>query len=167
MIILIMGVSGSGKSTVGEKLAKTLGWKFADADDFHPQENIEKMKRGESLDDEDRKPWLERIRDEIKINLINNSNLVITCSALKEKYREKLLKDKEAVKLVYLKGSYELIKKRLIERKDHFMDEKLLKSQFDTLEEPCNATTIDISQSVENIVKEIIKNILYLKHLKY
>ena len=174
MIIIIMGVSGSGKTTVGTKLAKTLGWKFADGDDFHPQKNKDKIKKGIPLDDDDRQPWLENIRHEIEINLINNSNFIIVCSALKEKYRKMLLKDEEPVKLVYLKGSYELIEKRLIKREGHFANEDILPSQLDTLEEPSNAITIDISQTVESIIIEIIQNValessnfyLYIKYLK-
>lgn len=154
-----MGVSGSGKTTVGKKLAEFLGWKFADADDFHPQENIEKMQRGVPLDDTDRFPWLQKMQDVINRNLQENTNLVLTCSVLKENYRQMLLVNKEPVKLVYLKGSFELIEKRLKARKNHFMNERLLKSQFDTLEEPSDAIVVDISQSVEAIVQDIVKKL--------
>lgn len=155
MIILIMGVSGSGKTTVAKRLAESLSWKFADADDFHPQENIEKMRCGIALSDADRIPWLQKIQDIIQQSLSENINLVFTCSALKESYRQKLLISQENVKLVYLKGSFELIQKRLQERKDHFMSEKLLKSQFDILEEPVDAIVVDISQPLELIVEDI------------
>ena len=156
MIILVMGVSGSGKTTVGKKLAESLGYKFADADDFHPQENIDKMRNGVALSDKDRLPWLQKMQNVINQHLSENTNIVITCSALKESYRQMLLINHESVKLVYLKGSFELIQKRLKERLNHFMGEKLLKSQFDILEEPLEAITVDISQSLEVIVKKIV-----------
>lgn len=151
-----MGVSGSGKTTVGEKLAESLGWEFRDADDFHPQENIEKMQNGIALNDTDRIPWLQKMQDVIKQGLSENTDIVITCSALKESYRQMLLIDGESVKLVYLKGSFELIHKRLTERLNHFMSEKLLKSQFDILEEPLDAITVDILEPLEVIVQKII-----------
>lgn len=159
MIILVMGVSGSGKTTVGEKLAESLGYKFADADDFHPQENIDKMQNGIALSDTDRVPWLQKIQDVIKQRLSENTNIVITCSALKESYRQMLLIDSESVKLVYLKGSFELIHKRLKERLNHFMSEKLLKSQFDILEEPSDAITVEISEPFEDIVRNIVEKL--------
>jgi gluconokinase len=156
MIILVMGVSGSGKTTVGKQLAESLGYKFADADDFHSQQNIQKMYKGIALDDADRLPWLQKIQDVIKLCLSENTNIVLTCSALKKSYRQMLLIDGESVKLVYLKGSFELIQKRLKQRLNHFMTEKLLKSQFDTLEEPSNAISVDISEPLEVIVQNII-----------
>ena len=159
MIILVMGVSGSGKTTIGEKLAESLGYKFADADDFHPQENIEKMRNGIALSDKDRLPWLQKMQDVIKKHLLENSNIVITCSALKASYRQMLLINHESVKLVYLKGSFELIYKRLKERLNHFMSEKLLKSQFEILEEPLEAIKVDISRPLEDIVQEILEKL--------
>lgn len=159
MIILVMGVSGSGKTTVAQKLAESLGYKFADADDFHPQENIDKMQNGIALNDKDRLPWLQKMQDIIKQHLSENKNIVITCSALKESYRQMLLVNHESVKLVYLKGSFELIHKRLKERLNHFMSEKLLKSQFDILEEPLDAIKVDISQSLEVIVQKILEKL--------
>ncbi|MGD1912739.1 MAG: gluconokinase [Rivularia sp. (in: cyanobacteria)] len=159
MIILVMGVSGSGKTTIGTKLAESLGWQFRDADDFHPPENIEKMRQGIPLDDADRLPWLQKMQNLIKQCLSENTNLVLPCSALKESYRQMLLINKEFIQLVYLKGSFELIEKRLKERRNHFMTEKLLKSQFENLEEPDNAITVDISESLETIVQEIQANL--------
>lgn len=159
MIILVMGVSGSGKTTVGKKLAESLGWEFRDADDFHSQENVEKMLHGIALDDADRLPWLQKIQDVIKEYLSVNKNLVLSCSALKENYREMLLVNQNFVKLVYLKGSFELIQNRLQERLNHFMSEKLLKSQFDILEEPTDVILVDISEPLEAIVEEIRKNL--------
>lgn len=159
MIILVMGVSGSGKTTVAKKLAESLGWDFRDADEFHSQKNIEKMHSGVALDDADRLPWLQKIQNIIKQYLCENKNLVLTCSALKASYRQMMLVNHESVKLVYLKGSFELIEKRLQTRLNHFMSAKLLQTQFDALEEPIDAFTVDISQSVEAIVQEIREKI--------
>ncbi|MEM6400747.1 MAG: gluconokinase [Cyanobacteria bacterium P01_D01_bin.116] len=159
MIILVMGVSGSGKTTIGKKLAESLGSKFADADDFHSQENIDKMRSGIALSDADRLPWLQKMQDVIKQRLSENTDIVITCSALKASYRQMLLVNHESVKLVYLKGSFELIQKRLKERLNHFMSEKLLESQFDILEEPSDAIIVDISQPLEVVVQNIVGNL--------
>jgi gluconokinase len=153
VIILLMGVQGSGKTTVGRALAEHLGWRFADADEFHPPENIAKMAAGIPLDDRDRAPWLAELRTEIDRTLADRSNLVLTCSALKERYRQRLLTD--GVALVYLRGTRELIASRLESRAGHFAKLDLLNSQFADLEEPTNALTIDVSSSVEEIVKEI------------
>jgi gluconokinase len=153
VIILLMGVQGSGKTTVGRALAEHLGWRFADADEFHPPENIAKMAAGIPLDDRDRAPWLAELRTEIDRTLADRSNLVLTCSALKERYRQRLLTD--GVALVYLRGTRELIASRLESRAGHFAKLDLLNSQFADLEEPTNALTIDVSSSVGEIVKEI------------
>src|SRR5712691_4912310 len=135
MIIVLMGVTGSGKTTVGRLLAEHLGWTYVDADNFHSELNIEKMKGGIPLNDVDRKPWLESLRELVRDCLFRSENAVLTCSALRESHREFLLLD-ERVKLVYLKGDYQLIQERLAQRHDHYMDPKLLDSQFETLEEP-------------------------------
>ena len=156
MIILVMGVSGSGKTTIGQLLAKSLHWEFKDADSFHSSENIEKMRHGIPLNDLDRMPWLLAMQQAIQDWLQENKNVVLACSALKDSYRQYLLIGNERVKLVYLKGSFELIQERLQERHNHFMSEKLLKSQFDTLEEPYNAILVDVSESQEEIVQNII-----------
>jgi gluconokinase len=148
-----MGVQGSGKTTVGRALAERLGWRFADADEFHPPENIAKMAAGIPLDDADRAPWLTALRAEIDRTLAGASNLVLTCSALKERYRQRLLTD--GVVLVYLRGTRELIASRLGARAGHFAKLDLLASQFADLEEPTNAFTVDVSLSVEQIVREI------------
>lgn len=155
MIILVMGVSGSGKSTIGQLLADSLHWEFADADSFHSPENIEKMRHGISLNDLDRMPWLLALQQAIQQCLQKNKNMVLACSALKATYRQVLVLDEEHVKLVYLKGAFELIQKRLQTRQSHFMSEKLLKSQFDALEEPCGAITVDVSDPAEVIVQKI------------
>jgi gluconokinase len=155
MIILIIGVSGSGKTTTGKLLADSLHWEFRDADAFHSPANIEKMRRGIPLSDADRKPWLEDLQTAIALWLRENKNVVLACSALKASYRQFLLLDSERIKLVYLKGSFELIQKRLQERHNHFMSEKLLNSQFEALEEPSDAISVDVSESPEEIVRRI------------
>ncbi|NMF65264.1 gluconokinase [Brasilonema octagenarum] len=155
MIILVMGVSGSGKSSIGQLLADSLQWEFSDADAFHSPENIEKMRYGIPLNDLDRVPWLLALQQAIQQWLQENKNMVLACSALKASYREVLVLDEERVILVYLKGSFELIQKRLQMRHGHFMGEKLLKSQFDALEEPSGAVTVDISEPLEVIVQNI------------
>jgi len=147
-------VTGSGKTSVGRLLAQQLGWEFADADDFHPSANVEKIARGIPLTDEDRGPWLERLRIQIANWIANGQNAVLACSALKRTYRQELSVGPE-VRFVYLKGSPELIAQRLRLRRGHFADEKILASQFADLEEPEAAVTVDISQTPEKIVAEI------------
>ncbi|HLO89278.1 MAG TPA: gluconokinase [Nostocaceae cyanobacterium] len=154
MIILITGVSGSGKTTIAQQLAKSLNWEFRDADDFHSTANIEKMRSGIPLTDADRMPWLQTLQAVIKVWLKENKNATLACSALKASYRQILLIDNQ-IQLVYLKGAYELVQKRLQERQNHFMTEKLLQSQFNTLEEPDNAICVDISQPQEAILQQI------------
>ena len=153
---IVMGVSGCGKTSVGEALAKGLGWDFYDADDFHPPENVAKMANGTPLNDSDRVPWLAALHDLISSSLTQNRPGVLACSALKEHYRQQLLEGNEGVQIVYLKGSYDLIWSRMKARKDHYMKPHMLKSQFEALEEPTNVLTIDISMSVDDIVKTII-----------
>lgn len=155
MIILIMGVSGSGKTTIGKLLADSLHWDFNDADAFHSPENVEKMRRGIPLSEADRIPWLQDLQTAIQHWLQADKNVVLACSALKDSYRHYLVLDSDRIKLVYLKGSYELIQKRLRERRNHYMPEKLLDSQFDTLEEPLDALCIDIAPPPQAIVQHI------------
>ena len=154
MIAIVMGVTGSGKTSVGRLLAQQLGWEFADADDFHPSANVEKISHGIPLTDEDRAPWLDRLRIQIANWIANGQNAVLACSALKRTYRKELSVGPE-VRFVYLKGSPELIRKRLQLRRGHFADEKILASQFADLEEPEAAVTVDISQTPEMIVAQI------------
>ena len=155
MIILLMGVSGSGKTTIGKLLATSLGWQFSDADDFHSSENVEKMRRGIPLTEADRTPWLRDLQATLKRWLQENKNVVLACSALKDSYRQFLLIDHDRIKLVYLKGSHQLIQKRLQERHNHYMPEQLLDSQFNTLEEPLGALLVEIAQPPQVIVQTI------------
>lgn len=153
-----MGVSGSGKSTIGLKLANELNISFFDGDDFHPDSNVEKMKSGIPLNDNDRKGWLEKLNQLALEHLTNGA--VIACSALKEKYRETLLSGlKEKGEIVYLKGTFDEIRFRLEQRKGHFMPIELLKSQFETLEEPEDVITVSIMKAPDNIIEEIIAQV--------
>ena len=155
---IVMGVSGCGKSSVGKALAEHLGWDFYDGDDFHPPANVVKMANGIPLDDSDRAPWLASLNKLISSSLKADQPGVLACSALKERYRQQLMNGNEGVQIVYLKGSYELIWSRMEKRTDHYMKPHMLKSQFETLEEPVNALTIDISMSLDDIVQEILKH---------
>lgn len=159
MVIVIFGVSGAGKTTVGRLLAERVGWKFFDADDFHPPENKDKMSRGIPLNDDDRKGWLDALRAEISETLSDGTDAVLACSALKKSYREKLSVSGE-VKFVYLKGSFEQISDRISRREDHFMNPGLLQSQFDTLEEPdSDDWTFDVAGSPEEIAEKIFEKV--------
>lgn len=149
-----MGVSGAGKTTVAAELAQELGWEFLDADSFHSAANVAKMHAGIPLDDADRAPWLEALRGEILRALQEKRNLALACSALKEAYRQRLMVGPE-VRLVYLKGSFDVLRDRLAHRSGHFMTEKLLASQLETLEEPANAITVDVRQPLAEIVAAI------------
>ena len=156
--VIVMGVSGSGKTSVGRSLAEKLGWDFYDADDFHPPANVAKMASGTPLDDSDRAPWLAALHDRISSSLKADQPGVLACSALKDRYRRQLMDGNQGVQVVYLKGSYELIWSRMEKRTDHYMKPHMLKSQFDALEEPANALTIDIAMSLDEIVQEIISS---------
>jgi len=154
MIILIMGVTGAGKTTVGRALAQSLHWSFADADDYHSPANIAKMRAGIALTDEDRAPWLLSLKNAILGWLAATESVVLACSALKASYRDILVVSPE-VKLVYLQISTELAAARLAARRGHYMNPSLLHSQFETLEVPHDALTVDASQSTEHIVASI------------
>jgi len=157
-----MGVSGSGKSTVAELLGKRLGWRFEDGDSFHPPSNVEKMRAGHPLTDEDRWPWLNAIADEIARVCGHGEHVIIACSALKHTYREVLLGGSDDVRFVFLRGTQELIADRLAHRKGHFMPPGLLTSQFNTLEPPDaseHVITASIDESVEEIVDGIVRQL--------
>lgn len=158
-VIVLMGVAGSGKTTIGMKLAEELGWEFYDGDEFHSKENIEKMARGIPLTDADRWPWLDRLRDLIQDRLENDQPAVVTSSALKEAYREHLLRDTQRAALVFLQGDFELIFDRLQERKEHYMEADMLESQFAALEEPGEALVVEIESEPEEIVEEIVRRL--------
>jgi len=155
IVVLLMGVAGSGKTTIGEKLAAELGWPFRDADEFHPPANVAKMSRGEPLTDADRQPWLAAIHDYITRQLAASAPAVVTCSALRASYRAAVMADPMRVKLVYLAGSYPEILARLQRRTGHFMKPAMLESQFATLEPPEHALTLDIAAPPESIVRQI------------
>jgi len=153
MVILLMGVSGSGKTTIGRLLAGTLGWEFHDADELHSGANRDKMHRGIPLTDSDRAPWLSSVRALIDDCIARNANAIVACSALKQSYREEIVTSK--VRVVYLKGSPELIAQRLANRSGHFMPASLLPSQIAALEEPRDALTVDISGTPQQIADSI------------
>jgi len=156
MVLVLMGVSGSGKTTVGRILAEQLGWSFVEADDYHPAANIEKMRRGTPLTDADRRPWLDALRQRVDAACARGENVVLACSALKHAYQDYLERDEPACVLyVHLKGSEELIRKRLAARKGHFMNPTLLHSQFAIMEPPADAIEVDITPSPEAIAGEI------------
>lgn len=154
-MIVTMGVSGCGKTTIGKLLAESLKIPYFDADDFHPQENIDKMKQGIALTDKDRLPWLEKLASQMEI-WENSGGAVLSCSALKEAYRKILASKVKNIKWVYLSGSYELIKNRMKKREAHYMKTNLLQSQFDALEIPDYGIEIDISGSPEELTKTIL-----------
>ena len=152
-----MGVSGSGKTTVGKLLREHTGWNFYDADDFHPAGNISKMSHGIPLNDRDRKPWLIKLKSLIDTTISKDKSAILACSALKLSYREILDIDRPEIVLIYLQGNYEQILARLKQRQEHFMHAEMLRSQFKILEEPQADLIVDISLSPEAIVEQIIK----------
>jgi gluconokinase len=157
--LVVMGVSGSGKSTIADKLAERLNWSYEDGDKFHPAGNVAKMSAGHPLTDEDRWPWLQAIAGEIDRVCNAGQHAVIACSALKRTYRDILVHGRNDVRIVYLKGTQELIANRLAQRQGHFMPPGLLASQFKTLEPPDvseNPVTVSIDASVDAIVDDII-----------
>lgn len=154
MVVIVMGVTGAGKTTVGRLLAEQCGWEFADADEFHPASNVEKMRQGIPLTDRDRQPWLERLRGAIAQWIADGRNIVLACSALKRAYRQELEVGTE-VRFVYLKGSANLIAERLRARHGHFAGEQILAGQFADLEEPNDAVRVEISSTPAQIVMDI------------
>jgi gluconokinase len=158
MILLVMGVTGSGKTTVGKLLAQRLGWLFLDADDFHPAENIEKMKHGVPLTDQDREPWLAAIHAELQKCAGKKQDAVLACSALKESYRERLAAGVD-LRICYLKGTYSEIAARLQSRTGHFAGEAILAGQFADLEEPRDALVLPVSNTPEEIVGDVLRKL--------
>ena len=161
MVIVVMGVSGSGKTAVGEALAARLGWAFEDADGFHPPANVDKMHRGVPLTDQDRLPWIRSLCRAVQKWSLDGRDVVLACSALRKWYRDALraaVRDGRCIRFVYLKGGYEEIDRRLRLRVGHFMPESLLKSQFDTLEEPesSEALVVGIDPPIPAIVDSIL-----------
>lgn len=160
--VVVMGVSGSGKSTVGAALADRLSWKFVDGDSLHPAANVAKMQAGQPLDDRDREPWLVAIAGQIDAWICHGTPGVITCSALKRRYRDRIIGDRAHVRLVHLAGSREVIARRLSTRHGHFMPASLLDSQFATLEPPEteeNAIAVDIDRPIISIVDRIVTSL--------
>jgi gluconokinase len=160
--LVVMGVSGSGKSTIADKLAERLRWSYEDGDRFHPASNVAKMSAGHPLTDEDRWPWLQAIADEIDRLCKAGEHAVIACSALKRAYRSILVHGRNDVRMIYLRGTQDLIANRLARRKDHFMPPGLLDSQFKTLEPPDaseNPVTVSIDASVDAIVEDIVRQL--------
>lgn len=155
MVLILMGVSGSGKTVIGQSLAQAVNWPFYDGDDFHPQANVAKMAQGIALTDADRAPWLQSIHLHIAALVTHGEHAVVACSALKQAYRDQLVDQLEDVYFIYLKGSAGLIQQRLMARRGHFMPPELLASQFDTLEEPEEVLIVDIAQPPDRIVHDI------------
>lgn len=153
MHLVVMGVAGSGKSTVAELAAKKLGWEYIDADAYHPPENVAKMRRGEALNDADRAGWLAALAGMLAERAAARVSVVLACSALKQTYRDRLAEG-APFRLVYLKGSRELLASRLAGRQNHFMNPDLLDSQLATLEEPQNALTLDVALSPEALAAQ-------------
>jgi len=157
-MLIIFGVSGSGKTTIGKLLAKNIDAPFYDADDYHPISNINKMKQGIALNDKDRLPWLKTLSKKIE-EWNNKGEAILSCSALKEQYRQILTGKTENIKWIFLSGNFELIQNRIQKRSDHFMSVELLNSQFETLEIPDNAISVNIESTPNEIVKEILLKI--------
>ena len=160
--VILMGVSGCGKTAVGIRLANELGWPFYDGDDFHPRENVEKMSNGIPLDDEDRTQWLAALHEMIVTHLAQDQSMLMACSALKQKYRDQLAGGNTGTVFVYLKGDFDLIFERMRVRSGHYMKAEMLRSQFDALEEPNDALLVDVNQSLDVIVDQIITELRLL-----
>lgn len=157
--VILMGVAGSGKTAVGEKVAEKLHWIFLDADNFHPAANIEKMKHGIPLNDEDRVPWLQRLHDELKNQLAEGHSVILACSALKESYRNTLQDHVSPLTFVYLDVDAETLRNRLQHRTAHFFPKELLDSQFAALEKPKDAVVVDARKPLDAVVDQAIESL--------
>lgn len=155
-----MGVSGSGKTSIGQSLSSELGWSFFDGDDYHPPKNVQKMSQGIPLSDEDRFQWLENLSKLLHEKLLAGENIILACSALQRSYRQQLRLNRTDLSFIYLEGDFELIWKRMQSRPDHYMKPGMLESQFEILEPPENALIIEIDRPVPEIVQEIINSIV-------
>ena len=158
MVILVMGTTGAGKTTIGQPLASKLGWTFLDADDFHPASNIEKMEHGIPLTDADREPWLKNMNTELLRLNAAGKNAVLACSALKQSYRN-ILSAGLSLRIVYLRGTYEQMRQHILARHGHFAGESILAGQFADLEEPKDALTLDVSHTPEELVAEVVSGL--------
>jgi gluconokinase len=156
VIVVVIGVAGCGKTTIGAGLAKALGWKFYDADDFHPLANVAKMSQGLPLDDNDREPWLASLNRQLLSCAQLGESAVLACSALKQVYRERLARGLDGLRWVYLRGDFATIQKRLLERPGHYMKAGLLESQYQILEEPAHAIVLDVAEPPEAIIERLL-----------
>jgi gluconokinase len=156
MIVVVMGVTGAGKTTVGRLLARELGCDFLDADDYHPAANVAKMRAARPLTDDDRRPWLARLNEVLREYAARSAGVVLACSALKANYRDRLVADLPDSRVVYLRGAKALIAARLEARRGHYMDPALLDSQFAALEEPVGAIVADIGPAPEAVAAAIL-----------
>jgi gluconokinase len=164
--IILMGVSGSGKTTIGQVLSSELNWSFYDGDDYHSLENVEKMSQGIPLSDKDRFQWLGTLSNLLAEKHLDGENLVLACSALKQSYRQQLRSNKTHLTFVYLEGDFELIWERMGTREEHYMKPEMLKSQFEILEPPQDALTLSIDKPVSDMVQEIIDFVMEDRYLK-
>jgi gluconokinase len=158
-VIVLMGVSGCGKTTVGRALAKRLNCPFYDGDDYHPAENVAKMASGQPLNDDDRAPWLDRLNELIHDHMVRGEGAVVACSALKRRYRDRLRAGNDGLRFVYLQGDFDLIWGRMRSRRGHYMKAGMLQSQFDALEAPDadEALAVSIEEGTDQIVERIIR----------
>lgn len=156
-VLVVMGVSGSGKTTIGQALARRLNFEFIEGDEFHSRANREKMHAGQPLTDADRKPWLEALRSRIAAMLARKGNAVLTCSALRQSYRDMLAMP--GVQFIYLKVSEPVVRERLAKRRGHFFNPALLESQFATLEEPRDAVVVDADRPDLEVTQQIIRGL--------
>jgi gluconokinase len=162
--VILMGVAGSGKTAVGMRVAQTLDWIFLDADDFHPPANIEKMKHGIPLSDQDRAPWLQRLHDELQRQIAEGRSIILACSALKESYRNVLRDEVSPPAFVYLEVDPQTIRDRLQHRTTHFFPKELMESQFAALEKPKDAIIIDARKPLAEVVEQVLQAIAGLAH---